>query len=292
MTQRIAAREECPRKVKSKARAISAAFDLICVDNCGVKHRSDFTMKVLVVGHSKTGTKSMNAALRKLGYKVYDYEHNFYYLRNDWIKIFTKGGTKEDFYRMYKDVDVSMDIPANIFWEEILEAFPDMKMIFMKKNSEEEWIKSWEKQAKSIADNYLMTALAFLSPTAYSIFNYTHHVGRVAFCAPPQRFYHAFRGISPTVAKKRYRDHNTGVLARAPKDQILEFKLSQGWEPLCKFLGKQIPEEDFPHKNRNASVLQDLLNESPVFHQMKFEMKIIVSVLVVLIAIAVFYFFF
>lgn len=85
-------------------------------------------MKVLVVGFSKTGTKTMHAALKTLGYSIYDYEHNFYYLGNDWIKILSKGGTKEDFYRMYKDVDVTMDIPAVVFWEELLEAFPDCKV--------------------------------------------------------------------------------------------------------------------------------------------------------------------
>lgn len=85
-------------------------------------------MKVMVVGFSKTGTKSMHVALKLLGYSIYDYEDNFYYLRNDWKKIFTKGGTKEDFYRMYKDVDATMDIPVVVFWEEMLEAFPDCKV--------------------------------------------------------------------------------------------------------------------------------------------------------------------
>lgn len=86
-------------------------------------------MKVIVIGFSKTGTKSIHAALKKLGYKVYDYEHNFYYLRKEWIKIMTsQGGTREDFYNMYKDVDVTMDVPACVFWKEILEAFPDAKV--------------------------------------------------------------------------------------------------------------------------------------------------------------------
>lgn len=86
-------------------------------------------MKVLVIGFPKTGTKSLHAALKKLGYTVYDYEHNFYYLRKQWLKVLSKeGGTKEDFYEMYRDVDASMDILFCVFWKEILEAFPDTKV--------------------------------------------------------------------------------------------------------------------------------------------------------------------
>ena len=86
-------------------------------------------MKVLVIGYAKTGTKTMHAALDILGYKVYDYEHNFYYLGKQWMKILSpEGGTKRDFYEMYKDVDATMDIPACNFWEDILEAFPDTKV--------------------------------------------------------------------------------------------------------------------------------------------------------------------
>ena len=38
-----------------------------------------------------------------------------------------------------------------------------------------------------------------------------------------------------------------------PKDRLLEFKLEQGWEPLCKFLGNEVPSTPFPHINETAS---------------------------------------
>ncbi len=38
-----------------------------------------------------------------------------------------------------------------------------------------------------------------------------------------------------------------------PKDRLLEFKLEQGWEPLCKFLGNEIPATPFPHINETSS---------------------------------------
>lgn len=38
-----------------------------------------------------------------------------------------------------------------------------------------------------------------------------------------------------------------------PKDQLLEMDLSEGWEPLCKFLGVPVPDEPFPRANDAAA---------------------------------------
>ena len=85
-------------------------------------------MKVIVAGFSKTGTKTLAAALKELDYKVYDYIDHFWYHGNEWKKILTTGGSTEDFKRMYEDVDAVTDTPSNLFWEEIHRAFPESKV--------------------------------------------------------------------------------------------------------------------------------------------------------------------
>ncbi|KAM0366855.1 hypothetical protein ACHAPK_008335, partial [Fusarium culmorum] len=35
-----------------------------------------------------------------------------------------------------------------------------------------------------------------------------------------------------------------------PKERLLEWTVQDGWEPLCKFLDKPIPDEPFPHVNK------------------------------------------
>lgn len=47
-------------------------------------------------------------------------------------------------------------------------------------------------------------------------------------------------------------------------DRLLEYKLSDGWEPLCEFLGKPVPDQPFPHLNEKKWVdekLQLLLSQ-------------------------------
>ena len=85
-------------------------------------------MKVIVAGMSKTGTKTLHAALNELGYEVYDFIEHFWEHGKYWDKILTKGGSVQDFQEMYEDVDAVVDMPANAFWEDIHEAFPEAKV--------------------------------------------------------------------------------------------------------------------------------------------------------------------
>lgn len=45
-----------------------------------------------------------------------------------------------------------------------------------------------------------------------------------------------------------------------PKERLLEYKLGSGWEPLCKFLGKPIPNTEFPHLNEKKLFLKLMNN--------------------------------
>lgn len=49
-----------------------------------------------------------------------------------------------------------------------------------------------------------------------------------------------------------YRRHYDDVRRAVPKENLLEYTLGSGWEPLCKFLGKEVPDVPFPHRNMAA----------------------------------------
>ena len=85
-------------------------------------------MKIIVVGTQKTGTISMKAALEALGYSVCGFIDSFFRMKKEWEKIYSVGGTTEDFYKMFKDVDAVLDLPGSYFWDEILKAFPNAKV--------------------------------------------------------------------------------------------------------------------------------------------------------------------
>lgn len=49
--------------------------------------------------------------------------------------------------------------------------------------------------------------------------------------------------------KKGFLEHNQYIKNVVPKEKLLVFHPKDGWEPLCKFLGKPVPEGPFPKVN-------------------------------------------
>lgn len=59
----------------------------------------------------------------------------------------------------------------------------------------------------------------------------------------------------------RHPEHCNMIRGLVPKERLLEWTVQDGWEPLCKFLDKPIPDEPFPHVNK-ASGWDDRVAET------------------------------
>ena len=66
-------------------------------------------------------------------------------------------------------------------------------------------------------------------------------------------------------AKERYRRHHGEVWAAAPEGRLLEYKVEDGWGPLCEFLGKTVPEVPFPHASRRKEHVARVLARQNMF---------------------------
>ena len=44
------------------------------------------------------------------------------------------------------------------------------------------------------------------------------------------------------------------VKSVVPAEDLLVWILKEGWEPICSFLGKPIPEGPIPHENRTGDI--------------------------------------
>ena len=58
-----------------------------------------------------------------------------------------------------------------------------------------------------------------------------------------------FRGDFPNKGKQVYMDHAAEVRSLVPPHRLLEYRISEGWGPLCQFLGEEIPDSPFPQGN-------------------------------------------
>jgi hypothetical protein len=56
----------------------------------------------------------------------------------------------------------------------------------------------------------------------------------------------------------RYNEHIEEVKAIVPKDKLLIFSVDQEWVPLCKFLGVDVPNSEFPNVNDRAQIKKSI----------------------------------
>ena len=48
--------------------------------------------------------------------------------------------------------------------------------------------------------------------------------------------------------------HNLYVKSVVPREDLLIWNVKDGWEPLCTFLGKEIPVGPIPHENQTGDL--------------------------------------
>jgi hypothetical protein len=62
-------------------------------------------------------------------------------------------------------------------------------------------------------------------------------------------------GHSPSDLIEAFVAHNEEVKRVVPAEQLLVWDVSDGWEPLCEFLGVAVPDGPLPHANDRATFL-------------------------------------
>ena len=55
---------------------------------------------------------------------------------------------------------------------------------------------------------------------------------------------------------KYFDRRNEEIRKEVPADRLLVYEVMQGWEPLCEFLGKDVPDKPFPRVNTRDETKQ------------------------------------
>ena len=241
-------------------------------------------MKIICAGVGKTGTKSIAKALRHLGLTVFDWEEQTFDFQDHWVDVF-QNGAQLDVKRVYQHADAIVDAPGNFFWEEILEAYPDSKVI-LSEREEDSWLKSAVNQLQVIEAVISRRFLCVLSPTSRKRLFVTYSVinALVGSANPKSGF----------ILRKRYREHNHRVKSLVPPEKLLVYNVKQGWKPLCDFLGCEVPTIAFPHESIKGEIAEAPSSETRSGRQIIWEIQraviVIFSVIVVIVG-SIFVFF-
>lgn len=70
----------------------------------------------------------------------------------------------------------------------------------------------------------------------------------------PMIFDGVFGGLDrfKTHGKEKYVEMHDEIRRLVPKEQLLDYRMGEGWERLCAFLGEDVPEGEFPRVNETA----------------------------------------
>lgn len=148
----------------------------------------------------------------------------------------------------------TMDLPMALYYEKVLEEYPDCKFILTVRETPEIWFRSWDTLLKSITQ-----------PARFgsNIFNFVNRLGIYmrwlsavvnkddSYLSVPWPLHDQQK--EPAMAS--YEAHNARVRKVIPQKQLLEYSVKEGWAPLCDFLEvENCPTEPFPKTNSARSV--------------------------------------
>ncbi|KAJ5676146.1 efflux pump antibiotic resistance protein [Penicillium macrosclerotiorum] len=227
-------------------------FKPINWESCRGKKRT-VPMECLCLGFNRTGTATMCCALEILGVPCW---HSVQFMSSRFSdlkmwqeavdrKFFNKGPKfgRPEFDQLLHDFGaVSSDTPAIAFAEDLIEAYPEAKVVLVHRDIDS-WYESWMNSV--------------IKSTFDPVISVIYHIERF-FVHPLGKIHRSsldgWAGIrnkedARLKSKAKFREHYALVRRVTPKDRLLEFNLSEGWEPLCQFLGKPIPDVPFPHVN-------------------------------------------
>jgi hypothetical protein len=190
------------------------------------------TLRVVGAGLGRTGTMSLKVALeRLLGGRCHHMMEVFAHPEQvGWFHAAARG-EMPDWRKVFDGYQAGVDWPMCAYWPEISAAFPDALILHSVRDTDSWWKSASETIFKG------MKLGAERMPDWHAM---VKAVMEDRFIWPPDR---------EAEAKAAYERWNADVRARAPKGRVLEWRASDGWEPICKALGLPVPAEPFPRVN-------------------------------------------
>ena len=203
-------------------------------------------LKLINAGLGRTGTTSLMAALDQLGfgrcYHMLDLVSTEESLEQ-WERIVCDG-QQPDWEAIYDGYTSAVDGPNAIYYEQIMKAFPEAKVILTLRDAER-WYQSTHDTVYQFAVKYQENPAEAGSRQSrlYRVTNAMFWEGLFGGRFADQEY-----------AMEVYRNHNQEVIRSVDPGKLLVYDVKQGWEPLCAFLGADVPPEDFPHLNNSESM--------------------------------------
>ncbi|KAI1258830.1 hypothetical protein F5Y18DRAFT_421103 [Xylariaceae sp. FL1019] len=225
--------------------------------------------KIFCLGLPRTGTESMSQALRILGYEPV--HHAVAMITNGWDTSWIQRAAQahypgtdpwrgqeagqeknaRNFTRAeWDEIFGSFSVVTDVSWKfapSLIAAYPDALVVLTERD-----VDKWERSVnetiidrlwpQSLGLQFVSRCYGYLDPDAWDMADGTRatYLGKFGATGPEDL---------RSKLRAGYATHEKEIKDAVPADRLLCYKIGDGWEPLCEFLGKDVPEMPYPHGN-------------------------------------------
>jgi hypothetical protein len=206
------------------------------------------TLEVIGAGFGRTGTMSLKVALEELGFGPC-YHMTEVFANPEHIESWKAAARGEplDWDEVFRDYRATVDWPAAAFYEELMERYPDAKVILTVRDSER-----WYESARTTIYGIQKTATSPPFSLGALFLPRMKRMKRAALMAADLAWGDMFDGKfeDRRHAIEVFERWNEEVKERVPPDKLLVYEVKEGWGSLCEFLEVEVPKDKpFPHLN-------------------------------------------
>lgn len=183
-------------------------------------------------------------------------------LRDEWKRHVFEGGPAHPAIRSLLDAgfDANLDAPTMFAWRDMMDMFPDAKVVLTVRDDGEKWYNSISTKMRHPTGliEFSMKWVAW-----YSNLDYSGWWHMLDLCQ--RRIGCSFREKQTPEIRQRciqgYEEHNELVKRVVPAERLLVFNVKHGWKPLCDFLGVPVPDRPFPKRDITKGVTKDIFKD-------------------------------
>ncbi|HEX5257409.1 MAG TPA: sulfotransferase [Sphingomicrobium sp.] len=198
------------------------------------------SLRVIGAGFGRTGTMSLKLALERLCFgPCYHMTEVFKNPEAAGYWEAAADGKPVDWEQIFAGYQSSVDWPGATFYRQLADTYPRAKVILTVREPEA-WFKSTQATifARQIPDDT------------------REPWERMALKVIADLFDRQMRDKKKLI--EVYERHNEAVQREIAPDRLLVYEVSQGWEPLCGFLGASLPAEPMPRVNTTEEFQQQV----------------------------------
>ena len=189
------------------------------------------TLRVVGAGLGRTGTASLQIALEHLGFgPCYHMKELLMDPSRAPLWVSAAEGNP-DWEQVFHGYASTVDYPGCSFWRELMGVYPEAKLLLSVRDPDQ-WFDSTQGTIFGDQTTAMITGTPvqrLFDQTVWKDFG--GHIHDRPFMV------------------EYFKRHNAEVQRSVPADRLLVYEVTQGWEPLCRFLAVPVPDMPFPRIN-------------------------------------------